>query len=401
MKSTFRKGLMLTAILALAGGPSAWAACTTDSQAVLNSFGTIIDQCPDAAPVTGYIYAVEAPSAHNSGLQSLNIVCEAGAPTNNGLGLDCFDFAGSPGDGIVQVLYDFGIGNPGSVGCPAGGGAGANGTTPVTVQVMCNDGASLVATVGWSFDLQQFALDYAGPGDFSAMHAGFQNGPSLTSLNAGPSPSADNICVNVPALTATYSDCDQTSAGIDYTCPSGSVRPPLGRGQLYIREAPCGSSPDPRIASGTPFWALLPNQPDAQGNACNVINRPTTTGTCVFIGSTGRVSGVETASLTGWFQVKNTVPGAANDKVKIDHAGFAQGKLVVDFSTTNETSIVGFNVYSDASKLNGSLINAKGAGSNAYTFEVGRGALKGGKSVQVEAVKSDGTVEKTAPVALK
>jgi len=40
----------------------------------------------------------------------------------------------------------------------------------------------------------------------------------------------------------------------------------------------------------------------------------------------------------------------------VSHPAFAQGKLVVAFSTTNETSIVGFNVYSGAEKLNGKYL---------------------------------------------
>jgi hypothetical protein len=419
MKSTFRKGLMLTALLALAWGPSAWAACTLDTQAVYHSFGLAIENCPDANPVTGYIYALLNP-AINSGTQSALMVCEEGG-VPGGIGSDCFSFAGIAGDGIVTVLYDFGLGNQGSVGCP---NPTQGPEAPVVAQVLCNNGASAMLAVGFDPGSQFYALDYAHPG-FANVQAGFENGPSLTSFGAGPSPSADTVCVNVPGPTV-HSDCDPVALGFDYTCPSGSVRPPIGRGQLYTREAACGSSPDPRVASG---WSLTGlTQPDTAGDACNLITRPTTlakvcvggtnpgtsctsnanclggvcAGQCAFLGATARIGtppGTETAALVGWLQIAG--PAASNDKVKIDNAAFAQGRLVVDFSTTNETSIVGFNVYSGANKLNGSLINAKGAGSNAYTFEVGRGALKGGKSVLVEAVKSDGSVEKTAPVTLK
>jgi hypothetical protein len=384
---------MLTAVLALAWAPSAWAACTVDSQPVFHGFGGYIASCPDANPVSGYVYLLSSPGTVNSGLQSDLFICRE-AFAVNGIGLACQPEAGGIGDGNVTVLYDFGIGNPGAVGCPNSAQTG-NGATPVAAQVLCNNGASAVLSVGYSEDLLQFVMEYGGPADFTPVHAGFGSGPSLTSVGAGPSPSATNICVNVPA-PAVFSDCDSTSAGFGYSCPDAGSRLQFTRGQLYVREAACGSSPDPRILAG---WVPTAVQPDLAGDACNIVNTPTVPGMCTFVGTTGRLGANETGGLLGWFQVGG--PAASNDKVKIDNAGFAQGKVVVAFSTTNETSIVGFNVYSGANKLNGSLIAARGAGSNPYSFEVGRGALKGGKSVLVEAVKSNGTVERTAPVTLK
>jgi hypothetical protein len=73
----------------------------------------------------------------------------------------------------------------------------------------------------------------------------------------------------------------------------------------------------------------------------------------------------------------------------------------VSFSTTNETSIVGFNVYAGSTKLNSGLLQAKGTGSNSYSFEAPRSAVKANRTVTVEAVKSDGSVERSAPVSLK
>jgi hypothetical protein len=390
MKSTFRKGLMLTALLALAWGPTAWAACTVDTQAIYHTFGLAIENCPDALPVSGYVYALNNP-AINSGTQSLLLVCEEGG-VDGGIGSTCFSFSGVVGDGIVTVLYDFGIGNPGSVGCP---NPTQGPEAPVVVQVVCNNGASAILQVGFDPSAQFYALEYAHPAAFTNISATFDNGPSVTSISAGPSPSANNICVHVDPPTI-HSDCDAEALGAGFTCPDPLVRPAIGRGQLWTREAPCGSSPDPRTANG---WAALATPLDAAGDACNTIPVPATPGNCQFVGVTGNVGGNQTAGLISWLQVGG--PAASNDKVKIDKAEFSQGKVIVGFSTTNETSIVGFNVYSDATKLNGNLITAKGSGSNAYSFEVGRGAMKGGKSVLVEAVKSDGTVEKTAPVALK
>jgi hypothetical protein len=387
---------MLTAVLALAWAPSAWAACTVDSQPVFHGFGGFIASCPDANPVTGFVYLLSSPGTVNSGNQSNLFVCEE-AFAINGISLACQGEAGAIGDGNVTVLYDFGIGNPGAVGCPNPAQTG-NGATPVAAQVLCNNGASALISVGYSEDLLQFILEYGGPADFSPVHAGFGSSPSLTSVGAGPSPSATNVCVNVPPPVVN-SDCDGTSLGFGYSCPDAGARLQFTRGQLYILEAPCGSSPDPRVNTTPIPWVAASTQPDLSGDACNMVNTPTVPGMCTFVGATGRVGPTETGAMVGWFQVGG--PAASNDKVKIDHAGFAQGKVVVAFSTINETSIVGFNVYSGANKLNGSLIAARGAGSNPYNFEVGRGALKGGKSVLVEAVKSNGTVERTAPVSLK
>jgi len=395
MKRTLQKVLMLSAVLAMVWAPSAWAACTLDSQPVWHGFGGWFSGCADANPVSGYIYLLSSPATVNSGTQGSGnpgFVCNQGGVLNNIL-QTCQDAAGTAGDGNVTVFYDFGVGNPGAVGCPNPTAAGT-GVQPLGIQVLCNDGASIFMTLGFDEAVSQYLMEYAMPADGSPVQAGYQNGPAITSVGAGPSPSASTVCVHVPPPTVR-SDCEAGTLGEGYTCPDPSARPLITAGQLYIREAVCGSTPDPRTASGWVPTAV----PLVNGDACNVITQPTIPGNCAFLGATALVGGIETPALTGWLQVQNAA--AAGDKVKIDKAGFAQGKLLVDFSTTNETSIVGFNVYSGATKLNGNLITAKGAGSNAYSFEVGRGALKGGKSVLVEAVKSNGSVEKTAPVTLK
>lgn len=393
MKRICRVALLLTVVaLAAASAPAAWAACTgLDAEPVFFGFGGFIANCPDALPVTGYVYGLASPATINSGTQ--DFVCNQ-AGVLNGISLPCQGEAGIPGDGVVTLYYEFGTGNPGSVGCPSPN-FDTLGSGPVVVQVVCNNGASALIQSGLYSDIQQYLLELSAPGDGSPIMAGFQNGPVLTSVGAGPSPSAATVCVNVPP-PSFYSDCDPASAGGGLTCPNGAAsRPAVLRGKLYTREATCGSSPN----SARSLWTPLGTNPDVAGDACNVITNPTTPGMCAFVGVSGTVGTTETGGILGWLQVAGVA--AANDKVKIDNAGFAQGKLVVAFSTTNETSIVGFNVYSGATKLNGNLITAKGAGSNGYSFEVGRGALKGGKTVVVEAVKSAGPSEKTAPVTLK
>jgi hypothetical protein len=292
----------------------------------------------------------------------------------------------------VTVVYQWGTPNPGSVGCP---NPDRTDEDPVALQITCNDGASVLLVVGYSGANEGYFLDFAYPMDF-LINAGFENGPSLTSLTPGGA--TDTVCASVPDPHVS-SDCDVTGVGPDNgACLQGAAaRPPITRGDLWFRTAPGAASPDLRTASG---WTKATTQPtDATTPVCNSVPHPALSTDCTFVGATARIAGAETAAIVSSLRVCGSA--AANDKVKIDNAGFNQGKLIVGFSTINETSIVGFNVYSGATKLNGNLITAKGAGSNGYSFEVGRGALKGGKSVLVEAVKSDGTVEKTAPVTLK
>lgn len=400
MNRTFRNGILLTAILALAGAPAAWAVCNgVESQPVWNGGLGYITNCPDASQVSGWVYLLSNPAGANSGAQSDAVVCEQGGVLNE-IFLPCQPEAANPGD--VTIYYDFGQGNPGAVGCPNPTQAGPDGVFPVAVQVVCNNGAGAILVVGYAQGLLMYLIEQAYDLNNSPIQAGFDNGPFLTSFNAGPSPSADNVCVHVnpPVIR---SDCDADAQGNNppSTCNTGDPnggRPPVSRGDLYYVEAPCNTPPNPRLTG----WTKLGTQPDAAGNACNMIDRPTTAGNCGYMGASGRIGSatpVETGGVIGFFKLAG--PAASNDKVKIDKAEFVQGKLIVGFSTTNETSIVGFNVYSGETKLNGSPITAKGSGSNPYTFEIGRGALKGGKSVQVESVKSDGSREKTDPVTLK
>lgn len=399
MKRFVRNGTLLVAVFALIGTPSVWASCAgVDDQPVWFGAGAVINNCPDAAQVSGWVYLMSNPATANSGAQNDDVVCET-AFVQTGANTICQPEAGAPGDGNVTIYYQFSAGNPGSVGCPTPGGSAPEGSNPVAVQVVCNNGASALLQTGFSFGLQMYLLEQAMPGS-NSLSAAFDNGPTIVSVSAGPSPSASNICVNVP-LPHVYSDCDLTSQNggpnPGTTCDTASAtRPPVTRGKLYYKENPCNTFPSARIADG---WTLLPTTPDAAGNACNPVPAVSVSGNCGFVGVTGFLGANETGGVLSYVRLAG--PNATNDKVKIDRAEYAQNKLIVDFSTTNETMTVGFNVYSGTTKLNGSLITAKGTGSNPYTFEVARGATKGGKSVYVEAQKSDGTVEKSAPVALK
>jgi hypothetical protein len=423
MKRTICKGLALLAIVAVFASPAARAACTFDSQPVTFALGGVINNCPDGQPVLAQVYLMSNPALANS--NGLPIVCRTDteilpqAPDRECI----FSPGGILGDGIVSINLEFGVGTN-TVGCPAPTGT-VNGAAPIITQVTCNNGAGVMIATGFDADTGFYTLENSSTqgGNFTAS---FENGPTITSVNAGPSPSAANVCVNVP-VPHVFSDCD--IAG-QFTCPSPGARPAVARGQLFTRTAPCidqhaqpgvgAGGPDARlrtcaqgggsctvdadcVAPSAPpcgdRWTLLPNQPGPTGDACNIIQQPTVAGQCAFVGTTANFGANGSGNVVGWLQVNTQ--GAATDKVKIDRAAFDGGKVVVNFSTSNETSIVGFNVYSGSLKLNGNLISAKGTGSNPYAFEIGRGALKGGKTVEVEAVKSDNSVVKTGPVSLK
>jgi len=396
MNRISRYGLMLMAIAALSAAPSAWAACPQDTLQVGHIFGGTVINCPDDTPLEGYIWLLANPGTANSNGQ--NIVCRNENETTDG-GAGCIIAIGSgvDGDDIVSVIYEWGSQNTGSVGCPNPNATGTAGVTPVGVQITCNNGATVMWMAGFDPEgSQQYILDLASPADeFGTpipVSATFPNDLQITSVAAGPSPSAFNVCVHTEPATF-LSDCDPTSlGGLNgfFTCPDPGVRPAAGRGLLMTQIRACEGVPDPRaVGQG---WIQATNQPDAAGNACNVVDPPA--GQCAFFGVQAQFGGVNGGGVTSYARVGNQ---PASDKVKIDGANTAQGKVTIDFSTTNELSILGFNVYSDGTKLNGTMIGTKGPGNNAYTFEVGRGALKGGKSVLVEAVKKDGTVEKTAP----
>jgi len=400
MKRISRYGLMLMAIAALSVAPSAWAACAHDTELVGNILGGSIAGCPDGAPIEGYIWLLSNPATGNSNGQ--NIVCRhEGEVTDSGVDCTFAPGSGIDGDGNLTVYYEFGSQNTGSVGCPNVGPAGTVGATPIGVVVTCNDGKSVLWQAGFDPEgSQQYVLELSSPvdggGNVIPTIATAPGNLQVTGVAAGPSPSAFNVSVHVDPPTF-LSDCDPTSlSGVNgfFTCPDqGASRPLPERGILMTRNGDCNIVPDLR-ASG---WIATTNQPDAvTGNASNVVDPPL--GQCAFFGAQGRLGGVNGGGIISYARVGNQ-PSA--DKVKIDGATASQGKVKVDFSTTNETSILGFNVYSDGTKLNGTMIGTKGPGNNAYVFEVGRGALKGGKSVVVEAVKNDGTVEKTAPVSLK
>jgi len=329
--------------------------------------------------------------------QKIDFVCEAFGTVNE-QGLDCLPEAGAPGDGNLTVQYDWGgINLSNGTACPNAGGA--PGIARNIIQVVANDGSSLIASIGFSVDFGFYLVEAAANQDGSPMTCSQTNGLTLVSNTAGLQ--ANTVCVQ-QAAAPVYDDCDPTTNGaVLNTCQGGTGTPTTkAPGNLYTRNGACGVTPDLRRAQWTP---LTPTAGPG-GSKCVTVNVPTDN-TCAFIGSStifGDASGpapAESAALTGWMRVAGAA--AASDKVAIKKAELLAGKLNVSFGTENESLIVGFNVYGGSTKLNSGLIAAKGNGSNSYSFEVGRGALKNERSITVEAVKSDGTSVRSASVSVK
>lgn len=347
--------------------------------------------CPDATDVAGYVYVLGADATMNS--LAAKFVCNDGT-LETSQNIACQPDAGTKGDGIVTIQYDWG-GNsnvPSGTLCPNTTGDPTQGRN--VLQVVANDGSSINVMVGFEPTTLTFYVDSAHPNAADPLFCSNDNGLGIQSHTS--SLQAETFCINQTA-PQFFTDCDPGSGGAIYgTCPDGTAgRPPIAAGSLYTRIAACTSLPDARKTAWTPLQITA----GPGGSKCVTVNRPPVATDCAFIGGTSSIGGVETSAMTGSFRVAGL--GAASDKVAIKKAELIQGKLRVDFGTENEATIVGFNVYAGSSKLNSGLIQAKGIGTNDYSFEVGRGAMKNERSITVEAVKSDGTTVRSGSVSVK
>lgn len=392
MKKVIRLFTVVAAVAAvvMVAMPSPASAACNGAQFLQDSV-TRFENCPDAQPVAGYAYVLGNDATMNS--QAATLICNQGPPAETNQNVGCQPQAGIAGDGWVTVQYDWG----GNSNVPAGAICPNTDGNPLTgrnvLQVVANDGSSVNILVGFEPFSLTFYADAAHPAGDLPLLCSNDNGLQIQSITSGLQ--ADSYCI-VQGNPQFFTDCDPGSNGDIYgTCPGGT-RPPTAPGNLYTRTGACNSLPDARKSQWTPMTV---NSTGPGGSKCVTVNRPTTTGQCAFIGGTSLIGGVETSAMTGSFRVGGQ--GAASDKVAIKKAELLQGKLRVDFGTENEATIVGFNVYAGSSKLNGGIISAKGVGSNSYSFEVGRGALKNERSITVEAVKSDGTSVRSGSVSVK
>jgi len=389
MKKVTRILAVVAAALAVTAMPSSVYAVCGVPQFLSHQIDLFFDSCPDANPVAGYAYVLGSDATLNT--VGADFICRDGTTTTS-QGIACQPGAGIAGDGIVTVQYDWGgaSGTPAGANCPNPNGVPGVGRN--VLQVVANNGASVIMTIGYEPGSASYFVEAGHPGGgVSPISCSAGDGMQLVSNTAGLQ--ANTVCVNqtVPHL---WSDCDPDSGGAFLgTCTEG-VAPTIAPGNLYTRTAPCNSIPDARKTA----WTLLTTTAGPGGSKCVTINRPADA-TCAFVGGTSIIGGAETSAMTSSMRIGGAA--ANSDKVAIKKAELLAGKLRVDFGTENEATIVGFNVYGGATKLNSGIISAKGLGNNDYSFEVGRGALKNERSITVEAVKSDGTSVKSAPVSVK
>lgn len=395
--------MITLAVIGLALPRTAGATCP-NPQPMQHGLGSFFTNCPDLQPVDGYLFVLGQDATLNNDStapgagadQKIDFVCEATGVQTEQL-IDCTPEAGIAGDGNISVMFDWGgINLSNGNACP--NPLGVSGVGRNVIQVVANDGSSLIATVGFSLDFGFYLVEAAHPVtagmDVLPIACSYNNGLTIVSGGGG------NICVN-QGVPPVFSDCDPGTVGSVLGTCQGDTGTPLTvtPGNLYIKFAPCNRLPDLRRAS----WTLLATSPGSGGSKCAVYN-PSTDGSCAFFGASsffgdGANAPAESPFLTGAFRGPCCI--AAVDKVAIKNAELRQGRLHVDFATENEATIVGFNVYGGAAKLNSGLIPAQGQGSNAYTFDVGRGALKNERSITVEAVLSNGMAVRTDPVSLK
>lgn len=406
MKRLFSVTMAFAAALAvgMAMAPPAMAAPCVSSQFIGNEIGSFFTQCPDAKPLVA-ITTTLGNAAINSG--GFHITCEAGGTTTDQSGT-CQAEAGSAGDGNVTVSFDYGGPNStvnGTVvsGCP--NPTGIFGTGTQLVMLTANDGSGVNLIQHFDIGSSSYVLDAAFPGGGQGLQ-----GAGIACSNAGlhlasvsTAGGQTTICLN-RTLPVVNNDCDATAAGAGFTCflPDG-VTPdnpiPPAPGRVFFQDGPCSPAtgaarPDPRLNG----WTPVTTTPGAPGTECFTAAAGAA-GTCRFVGQSYNLGGTEVPAVTGLLSTPG--PGASVNHITLDSVKAGKGTVIALFHTGSESGMVGFNIYAGGDKLNASLIPAKGTGDNPYTFEVGRGAIKGNKTLTVQGVLSDGSIVKSNPVTLQ
>jgi Putative metal-binding motif len=295
--STLRRFFLVCvgALLVFASAPLAHAACSYPTF-VGHRFGGWFEHCPDATPLSAYIYALASPTTVNT--NDLDIVCES-ADSSNASSISCAPEAGLPGDGRVTLSFDWSL--PAANGCPLPYGGVAGGTGRLVTILAGDGGSSLLTSVDFSNDVAAYAVDAAER----------VAGATLVPLDCGAPGtqvvSLDAITVVGGAVQASltlhapvvFSDCDPGTAGdILGTCPYGPATiPPSTLGRLYTLVTPCPE------AGGGPGLALngwtLAGDPDAAGHVSIEAPAPTG-GQCLYFGATFRLGGTESPAIAGF-----------------------------------------------------------------------------------------------------
>jgi len=396
MKKSMLIGTTLAGAVLIALAPSsAFAICNGISQPLQHALGGWFENCPDANPVQGFAYVRGSRSTINTG--TVDIICEDNN-LNGQFGQCPFVDGNVAGDGVITVSTDWG-GSTAIVGCPnptQQAGIGRN-----IVEIAANDGSSLILSVGYSFDLGQYAVDLAQQDTFpppplkcgGGSRSAAGEGMHFTSYNGA------TLCGVAPTQKVN-SDCDPGTWGLTGgggtltpTCVTTEI-PPTTAGLLYRQEFSCTTQPDLRFG---PLWGSAIGTPAADGSFCVPFARPSNTNLCAYIANFGTVDGVAVTNSTSALAVAgSTSPSARALEVRASKNG---SSVEITWRTAGEFDLAGFNVQTDAqggkSRINVSdgLIAAKNAltgGGAEYSVQISMSRFKGGKTVYVESVLRSG-----------
>jgi len=392
MKKSFLIGTTLAGVVLIALAPSSALAICPFSQPLQHALGGWFENCPDAAPVQGFAYVRGSRATIHTG--TTDIICEDNGL--NGQFGQCQVEAALPGDGLITVSTDWG-GSNSIIGCPnptQGHGLGRN-----LIEVVANDGSTLILSVSYSFDLGMFPVDFAQQDIFpppplkcsGGARTDVGEGMSFTSYDGAV------LCGFAPTQRV-YSDCDPGAWGLTGggaftpTCAEGEI-PPTTAGQLYRQDASCTTPPDMRFGAA---WGSPIGTPDAAGSFCVPFAAPATG--CAYIANFGTVDGVTTASASGGaLSVPgSTAPSARALAVRATKKG---SSIEITWRTAAEFNLAGFNLQTDAQggksriNVNDALIASKGAVTGAgseYSVQIPVARFKGGKTVYVESLMNTG-----------
>jgi len=393
MKKSFLIGTTLAGAVLIALAPSsAFAICNGISQPLQHALGGWFENCPDANPVQGFAYVRGSRATIHTG--TTDIICEDN--TLNGQQGGCPVEGAAIGDGIITISTDWG-GSTSIIGCPNPTqlpGIGRN-----VVEIVANDGSSLILTVGYSFDLGQYAADLAQPDSFPPAPLSCTGGARTDAGEGMSFTSYDGttLCGVAPSQRV-HSDCDAGTWGLTGggfltpTCVPGEI-PPTTAGQLYRQDASCTTPPDMRFGAA---WGSPIGTPDAAGSFCVPFAAPATG--CAYIANFGTVDGVTVASASGGaLSVPgSTAPSARALAVRATKKG---SSIEITWRTAAEFNLAGFNVQTDAQggksriNVNDALIASKGAVTGAgseYSVQIPVARFKGGKTVYVESLMNTG-----------
>lgn len=455
-KKVMRKAWILAAVCALAAlsAPATYAAPPCPGPTPMSNLNAApIINCPDGRPVQAYAWQINNAMI-NTG--NNDIVCEV-----NG-GSACTTMPGSNdlGDNKVGIETDWL--NNGTIGCPTGrvvisvicnNGAGSL----LSVSGACPEYGY---NPELAHPLDEFGN--FGPLDFGpaptlnpVLTSGRPKVSQFTRDAAG-----DHVLVQADPVTI-QSDCTPGSvgealvgAGVCADLGCGGFAPTTAPGNVYVSNQVCGtgtkvdtrrrnfcSAPASRfgefcdtlgtntaqcgtggVCSAPPAaWrsgscvggptpaALCNTASECGGGTCQPFGnaagdvpvnvRSPLTGTCNYIGTTSIVNGIETGGITGYVEVTTAGnPNASSPLAEGLGVGKKGGSIELNFHTSSELGLAGFNVYAVGKqrgeiKLNAGLIGPKGVGGAgaSYTLTFAMSELKGNRSLVVESVLMDGT----------